>query len=155
REANDANDEAPVYFSPRNQQDIESTQGILRTYRLAMACTIEFAAFHINAAGAQTATLDQRKAVVMNAMVVTMTRVNGIYEKDMSLTMEFVPNNMDVIFITSDSFNNNNAGQLINQSQTVIDDFIGFFNYDIGHTVSTGGGGLAQLNSPCTNNKAR
>jgi subtilisin-like proprotein convertase family protein len=152
---NDVEDETPVFFSPRLNQEIESTQGILRTYRLAMACTIEYAAFHINAAGAQTASLDQRKIVVMNAMIVTMTRVNGIYEKDMSLTMEFVHNNMDVIFIESDDFNNNSASQLINQSQTVINQVIGFSNYDIGHTVSTGGGGLAQLNSPCTNNKAR
>lgn len=155
QEDNGVQDEAPVFFSPRRNQEIESTQGILRTYRLAMACTIEYAAFHINAAGAQAATLDQRKAVVMNAMVVTMTRVNGIYERDMSLTMEFVPNNMDVIFIESDNFSNTNASQLINQSQTVINQVIGFSNYDIGHTVSTGGGGLAQLNSPCTNNKAR
>jgi subtilisin-like proprotein convertase family protein len=88
-------------------------------------------------------------------MNVSMTRINGIFERDMSLTMQLIPNNLDIIFITSDSFDNNNAGTLINQSQTVIDSFIGSANYDIGHTVSTGGGGLAQLNSPCTGNKAR
>ena len=37
----------------------------------------------------------------------------------------------------------------------MIDAIIGFANYDIGHTFSTGGGGLAQLNSPCTGSKAR
>jgi subtilisin-like proprotein convertase family protein len=78
-----------------------------------------------------------------------------VYEKDMSLTMQLVPNNDLIIFITSDNFSNDDAGALINESQTVIDATIGNANYDIGHTVSTGGGGLAQLNSPCTNNKAR
>ena len=31
-------------------------------------------------------------------MNVTMTRVNGVYERDMSLTMVIVPNNTNVIF---------------------------------------------------------
>jgi subtilisin-like proprotein convertase family protein len=152
-EATDEN--IPVHFSPRNNSEIESSTGIFRTYRMAMACTIEFAAFHVNAAGAGAATTAQKKAVVLSAMVVTMTRVNGIYEKDMALTMVLIPNNDAIIFIDSDNFNNNNASQLINQSQTTIDATIGSFNYDIGHTVSTGGGGLAQLNSPCTSSKAR
>lgn len=147
--------DTPIHFSPRNNQNINSNTGIFRTYRLAMACTIEYAAFHINAAGANNATLEEKKAVVLAAMNVTMTRVNGIYERDMSLTMQLVPNNDDIIFIDSDSFNNNQSGTLINQSQTVINSIIGFANYDIGHTVSTGGGGLAQLNSPCSNSKAR
>lgn len=145
----------PVFFSPRNTNSINANSGIFRTYRLAMACTIEFSAFHINAAGANNATLEAKKAVVLAAMNVTMTRVNGIFEKDMALTMQLIPNNDEIIFIDSDSFNNNNSSQLINQSQTVINSFIGSANYDIGHTVSTGGGGLAQLNSPCTNSKAR
>lgn len=132
-----------------------ASDGVFRTYRLAMACTIEYAAFHVNAAGLSGGTLAQKKAAVLAAMVVTMTRVNGLYERDMSLRMNLVANNDAVIFIDADSFSNTNANALINESQTVIDGAIGSANYDIGHTVSTGGGGLAQLNSPCTSNKAR
>lgn len=132
-----------------------ASDGNFRTYRLAMACTIEYAAFHVNAAGLNAGTLAQKKAAVLAAMVVTMTRVNGVFEKDMALRMNLVANNDLVIFITSDTFDNANSGTLINQSQTVIDANIGAANYDIGHTVSTGGGGLAQLFSPCSANKAR
>lgn len=132
-----------------------ASDGNFRTYRLAMACTIEYAAFHVNAAGLNAGTLAQKKAAVLAAMVVTMTRVNGVFEKDMALRMNLVANNDLVIFITSDTFDNTNSGTLINQSQTVIDANIGSANYDIGHTVSTGGGGLAQLFSPCSANKAR
>lgn len=144
-----------VFFSPRNNTQALANNGIFRTYRLAMACTTEYAAFHVNAAGLNGGTESQKKAAVLAAMNVTMTRVNGIYERDMALTMQLVPNNDNVIFITSDNFSNNNAEQLIIQSQTVIDGFIGSANYDIGHTVSTGGGGLAQMYSPCSPNKAR
>ena len=132
-----------------------ASDGKFRTYRLAMACTIEYAGYHVNAAGLNGGTLAQKKAAVLAAMNVTMTRVNGLYERDMSLTMVLVANNDAIIFIDSDSFDNNNASTLINQSQTVIDGAIGAANYDIGHTVSTGGGGLASLNSPCTTGKAR
>lgn len=133
----------------------EMLDGSLRKFRLAMACTIEYAAFHVNAAGLGSGTLEQKKAAVLAAMNVTMTRINGIYERDLSLTMELVANNEDIIFIEEDDFNNNNAGILINQSQTVIDNVIGFSNYDIGHTVATGGAGLAQLYSPCYSGKAK
>src|SRR5690606_33118756 len=154
-ESNPEPQQEEVFFSPRNNTQALANNGIFRTYRLAMACTIEYAAFHVNAAGLNSATESQKKAAVLAAMNVTMTRVNGIYERDMALTMQLVPNNENVIFINSDNFNNNNAGVLIGQSQTVIDGFIGSSNYDIGHTVSTGGGGLAQMYSPCSGSKAR
>ncbi len=129
--------------------------GSLRTYRLALACTGEYAQFHGGTV-----------AGALAAMNTTMTRVNGIFEKELSLRMVIVGNNTQVIFTNAatDPFNgNNNANLLINESQTVIDsDFgavgygIGSANYDIGHTFSTGGGGLAQLNSPCVaGSKAR
>lgn len=132
-----------------------ATDGKFRQYRLAMACTIEYAAYHVNAAGLASGTTAQKKAAVLSAMVVTMTRVNGVYERDMSLRMNLVANNDVIIFIDTDSFNNTSASTLINQSQTVIDANIGAANYDIGHTVSTGGGGLAGLGVVCTTSKAR
>ncbi len=135
----------------------KATDGKFRTYRLAMACTIEYAVYHITAAGLPTtATTVQKKAAVLAAMVVSMARINGVYMRDMSLMMQLVANNDLVIFVTTDSFNNTTAGTLINQSQTVIDGAIGSANYDIGHTVSTGGGGLAQLGCVCiAGSKAR
>jgi len=132
-----------------------ASDSFFRTYRLAMACTIEYAAFHITAAGLGGGTLAQKKAAVLSAMVITMARVNGVFEKDMSLRMNLVANNDLIIFVDADSFDNSNSSTLIDQSQTVINATIGSSNYDIGHTVSTGGGGLAQLNSPCGSSKAR
>ena len=133
----------------------KATDSKFRTYRLAMACTIEYAAFHVTAAGLGAGTLAQKKAAVLAAMVVTVARINNVYEKEMSLKFQLVANNDAIIFITSDSFSNTAAGSLINESQTVIDSAIGNANYDIGHTVSTGGGGLAQRPSVCVSGKAR
>jgi hypothetical protein len=62
----------------------------------------------------------------------------------------------NVIFTNaaSDPFNgNNNAGVLIGESQTVITNVIGSANFDIGHTFSTGGGGLAGLGVVCSNSQ--
>lgn len=151
--------ELPEELMPRNAGEALVSDGIYRTYRLAMACTAQYAAFHIAAAGLSNfAPEATRKQAVLAAMVVTMARVNGLYERDMSLHMNLVANNDLVIFVnagTQPFTGNSAAGTLINESQTVINQYIGVANYDIGHTVSTGGGGLAQLNSPCGGSKAR
>lgn len=148
-----ANKNNTVYGNvARNAND-----GMMREYRLAIASTIEYSQFHWEAAGLNVVdTETDKKTAVLAAMVVTMTRVNGVYEKDLSLTMTLVANNKDIIFINSDTFDNTDAGVLIGQSQTVIDATIGTANYDIGHTFSTGGGGLASLSQVCVNgNKAK
>ena len=90
-------------------------------------------------------------------MNVTMTRVNGVFEKDMSLTMQIIPNNDLLINITTDSYDNSNPGFiLLDQNQTQVDNIIGTANYDIGHVCSTGGGGVATLGCVCNNTtKAR
>ena len=136
---NPISDEA--YKALRNADD-----GSLRTFRLALSCTVEYAQFH-------GGTLED----VMAAMNTTMTRVNGIYERDMGLTMVMVPNE-SIIFLgpntNSDPFSNFDVFAMLGQNQQVCDDNIGSENYDIGHVFGTGGGGVAALNSPCTSFKA-
>jgi hypothetical protein len=123
----------------------------LRTYRLAVACTGEYAQAPGIAAGTNA-------TILHNAIVTTVNRVVGVYETEVSVRMVLVANNNLVEFLNpaTDPFNgNNNANVLINESQTVIDANIGPANYDIGHTFSTGGGGLAQLSCVCGSSKAR
>ena len=126
--------------------------GILRTYRLAIACTGEYA----RAVGFGTAvTVPQ----ALSAIVTTTNRVNGVYETEVSIRLVLIANNSTIVFTdpATDPFNgNNNATTLITESQTQITNRIGTVNFDIGHTVSTGGGGLAGLGVVCNSSqKAR
>ena len=140
-------------------QTRNADDGLLRTFRLAIAATGEYSQFHINNQGIPSGASDTvKKEAVLAAMNTTMTRVNGVFERDLGITMVIIADNTDIIFLdaATDGLTNNNPNALINQSQTVIDNEIGSSNYDIGHTFSTQGGGLAQLNSPCVNGqKAR
>ena len=117
----------------------------LYSYRLAVACTHEYA---IAATGLSNPTVGQTLAKI----VTTMNRVNGVYENEVSVTMVLVATENNVIFTNAatDPFTgNNNGNTLIDESQKVIDSAIGTSNYDIGHTFSTGGGGLAEVGVVC------
>ncbi|HMG14707.1 MAG TPA: zinc-dependent metalloprotease family protein [Saprospiraceae bacterium] len=118
----------------------------LRKYRLALACTGEYAAFH-----------GGTKAKVLAAMNTTMTRVSGVYEVDLAVTFEIIANNDTLIFLDSatDPYTNDDGGTMLDENQNEVDDVIGVSNYDIGHVFSTGGGGIASLFAVCTpGNKA-
>jgi subtilisin-like proprotein convertase family protein len=117
-----------------------------RNYRLALACTGEYATF-----------CGGTVAAVVAAMNTSMTRVNGVYEKEVGVHMNLVANNTAITYLvaSSDPYTNTNGSTMLGQNQTTCDNVIGTANYDIGHVFSTGGGGVAYLNSPCSTNKAR
>lgn len=119
--------------------------GLKRKYRLALACTGEYAEFH-----------GGTKPLVLAAMVTSMHRVNGVYENEFSVTMEIIEKNDTLIFFDSktDPYDNNDGGSMLGQNRTTCDARIGILNYDIGHVFSTGGGGVAGLGVVCTSSKA-
>ena len=128
-------------FAAKNVNAAKSSGSQLRTYRLAVAATGEYGVFH----GGQ-------KSTILSAVTTTVNRVTGILEKEMALSLQLVPDNDKILFTsvaTSPFTGNNNASVLIDESQEQIDLLIGPANYDIGHTFSTGAGGLASLGSVC------
>ena len=144
-------DNDPAFESSRGYENqVLVNDGNLRQYRLAISNTIEYAAFHLTAAGTPLgASLAVKKGVVLSAMVVSLTRLNGIYERDMAVRMNLVGNNDLVIFIDSDSYTNSPA--MINEIQTIVDGIIGSANYDMGHGYCTTDSGVAQVASVCNN----
>ncbi len=121
--------------------------GTLRTYRLAEACTGEYAAYQ-DARGSGTAAQDATAAIAT-----TINRVTGIYERDLSIRLVLVGNNSSIVYTnaSTDPFSNTNPDSLLSQNQSICDSIIGSGNYDIGHVFSTGGGGLAGLGVVCVN----
>ncbi len=137
-------DEAAKAKSSKTATSLVS-DGLLRKYRLALAATGEYTKYH---GGTVTSAL--------SAMVAAMTRVNGIYETSVSVTMVLV-NNTDQLIYTdpaTDPYNNTDGSKMLSENIKNVNAVIGFTNYDIGHVFSTGGGGVAYLGSVCTTNKA-
>ncbi|HXS37950.1 MAG TPA: zinc-dependent metalloprotease family protein [Flavipsychrobacter sp.] len=114
------------------------------TYRLALSCTGEYA-------DTVCKPLIPTKALVLSAMTTSMNRVNGVYERELAVTMKFV-NKEDTLIILNpagEPFTNDYGSAMLGQNQNFVDSLIGDGNYDIGHVFSTGGGGVSQIGVVC------
>lgn len=117
-----------------------------RSYRLAVGCSNQYAK-------AATGLANPTKAQALAKIVTSVNRVNAVYEMELGIHFNLVANNINIVYVTTSgdpfSSSNSNANNLITASQNTITSVIGSANFDIGHTFSTGGGGLAQLGVVC------
>ena len=118
---------------------------IKRTYRLALACTPEYAAVFTDK---QLNDFDNRN-LVLSAMLKTINRVNGIFERELAVHLELIPNNDMLVFFGPFNppfpYTNSSTVNMIDENQRNIDAIIPRTGYDIGHVFATCGGGLAEL----------
>jgi hypothetical protein len=125
--------------APRTAQRTSGT--VLRTYRLAVAATGEYTAFQGGTA-----------ALGYAAIVTTVNRVRGVYEKELAVSFTLVSTSATVYTnAATDPYTNADPDALLTQNQANLDNnsVIGTANYDIGHVFSTAGGGLAGLGVIC------
>jgi chitodextrinase len=107
----------------------------LRTFRLAMSVTGEYTAY-----------FGGTKALALAAINNSMTRVNGVFEKDFSARMVLIANNDAVIYTTAstDPYSAATAGSggaWNAELQSTLTSVIGESNYDVGHLFGASGGG--------------
>ena len=116
----------------------------LRTYDLAVAATGEYTDFH----GGTVAS-------ALAAIVTAVNRVRGIYETELAISFQLVANN-DLLVYTNSGTDPYSSPPRLAENQVNVDAVIGNANYDIGHVLSVGTGGIATLKSVCDNStKAR
>ena len=120
-----------------------SSGGELREYRLAVATTGEYTDFHGGTVANSLA-----------AIVTTMNRVNGIFEREVAIRMVLIGNNDQIIYTNpgTDPYTNSEPSLLIDENQANLDNVIGPANYDIGHVFSTASGGMAYVGGVCNDN---
>lgn len=121
----------------------------LRTYRLALACTGEYA---------------QQKGGTLEAVVGSMNTavnlVNQIFQLENAVRMQLIANNNIITFLDpmNDPYSNaNSGGALLGQNPSVLNSLIGPGFYDIGHVFTSGCtdvGGVAMSSTICAPNKA-
>lgn len=125
--------------------EVKSSGGTRRTYRLANACTGEYAAY-----------FGGTVALAQAAIVTAINRVSGVYETECAIRLTLVANNTNVVYTNSstDPYSNNDGSAMLSQNISTCNSRIGSSNYDIGHVFSTGGGGVAYLGVVCASYKA-
>ncbi len=112
-----------------------SSTGTLKTMRLAQSCNAEYSNYFGATSAAQV-------GLVLAAFNNTLTRCNGVYEKDLALHLNLISNTTSVIYYTpsSDPYSTT-LSQWNLQLQQTLTNVIGNANYDIGHMFGASGGG--------------
>jgi hypothetical protein len=120
--------------------------GVLRTFRLAIATTWEYA----NNYGAGT------NAGTVASIATWLNGVNLIYERELSIRLQLI-DEPSILFTAergfsaaTDPFSNGSSMSMLNELGPVMRS-ISDSAYDVGHVLGTGGGGVAYLGVACSN----
>jgi hypothetical protein len=113
--------------------------GNLKVMRLAQSVTAEYSNYFGATSAAQV-------GLVLAAVNATLTRCNGVYEKDLALHLNLVSSSTNVFYYNaaSDPYSvaSTGAGGAWNtELQNTLTSVIGDANYDIGHLFGASGGG--------------
>ena len=112
----------------------ESNTGELKTMRLAQSCNGEYSNY-FNAFSAADV------ALVLAAYNGTLTRCNGVYEKDLAIHLNLIANTTAVIYYIPATDPYSTLGNWNGELQATLTAVIGEANYDIGHMFGASGGG--------------
>ena len=113
-----------------------------KVYRLAVAATGEYTHFH-----------GGNKGQALSAIVTTINRVNDIFEQDLSISLELIGDETNIIYTnaSTDPYTNDDVDALLEENIVNLSGGdLSKSSFDIGHVFGAGNvGGLAQVASAC------
>jgi hypothetical protein len=101
---------------------------LIRTYRIAIAATGEYTAFH-------GGTIESG----LTAVVTVLNRIVGVLERDVGIRLVLVDGNDRLIYTDpeTDPYTNDEPREMTGENQANLDNIIGSGNYDLGHVFGT------------------
>ena len=126
--------------STSNLEDSRVLAGNFKTYRLALSNTGEYGVYH-------GGTVED----VLAAMNSTMTRLNGVFEKDLSIHFNLIEDVVDKLIFLNPSTDPYSTGGP-DEAHSVISSLINVNDYDMGHLLDKeNANGAAYVRSLCNN----
>lgn len=127
----------PNDVTKTKRADLSTNNNEITTLRLALSVTGEYSQY-----------FGGTKEKALEAMNNTLTRVNGIFEKDLAINLNFIDNIEELIYLDpetdpysvyvdgiSPSISHNLVNNWMVELQTNLRDSIGENNYDLGHLI--------------------
>ncbi|MGG7467107.1 reprolysin-like metallopeptidase [Chryseobacterium arthrosphaerae] len=155
-------DEMEKIAAGKNSNTANKKAAGFNVFRMALSCSGEYAQYHLTVTNTPaTATDAQKKAVILAAMNASLTRMNGVFEKDLSVHFNLIANNDAIVFLdpATDPYDDTDADNTNDFNHAgayyVISARIPATDYDMGHLLDKrGANGVAMLGSICGNIKA-
>lgn len=118
------------------------TPSSLRTFRVAISASGEYTKFH-------GGTVEG----ALSAINATLTRINGVFLRDLGIQLQLINSEEKVIFTDADT--DPYGSDLNTEIQTVLNDSIGAANYDLGHLFHQGSnsGNAGYIGALCSDTK--
>lgn len=123
-------------------------------FRLALSCTEAYGDYHLTAAGIPGSATDaQKKTAILAAMNATVTRLNTVFERELSLHFNLIANTNSLIFYTGGTPEPYTTGGP-DDAITGITGIIPSTDYDLGHLIDKqDANGAAYLGVICNNSQ--
>ncbi len=119
----------------------------LHTYDLAIAATSSYTQYFGS------------KEAAFSAITSMVNRINEIYERDLSIKLRLVSNTNTLFSSKAQDpfidYTPDRPALILDRNQTVLDTLVGKNNYDIGHLLTISDGGVALVESVCSDEKAK
>ncbi|WNC73799.1 M12 family metallo-peptidase [Thalassotalea psychrophila] len=117
-----------------------NVSSVNKIYRIAFAATGEYSQFH-----------GGTKAATISAIATLVNRLNQVFSVELGLTLQLAENNDAVIYLDPDTDPFDNDDFDVYNNPEVLRTQLGSENFDLGHVLTTGAGGIALVAGACDN----